>query len=653
MYFTENLLEALNGENSDLFSSLSANNDHKFQFHFVPLSGLNETFSQSFTNRQCVHNCRMSVSPSFSKSIMKSNFETCIADKAAHPNDRYLFKIDGIDCVLVSASKFNWNGYIEMPLNHPDRYLNVEQLSTYYCCPIDLNEDLLMGFSTTGPNNYCLTREMFLRKSEEDLPYRSFDCVKSQITLMAKTCRRRSVFCRQAKSTLILSMFDQLSLSSQQPHHQKPQMNYGNLPVFNNKTPQMNYGNCPVFNKTPQMNYGNCPVFNKTPQMNYGNCPVLNKMHPVLNKMPPVFNKMPAVLNKMPPVLNKMHPVFNKMTPVFNKMPPVFNKMPVMDHGNWSPSNTHLFSSPPFNTPLKKTSDCLKPHKLPSYVSERSAVTAANASLENPSEHQENGINMWFKYMGFPESKYGADKKLVPSDAPLDDTEKFSNQYEMKFDIHECQKNLATNKNEENSSECPENIYINYLAENFSAGKLVPSEAPLDDTELSSNQYGMESFNNECQKNSGTNENEDLSTEHLSTEEFAQGVFVLLTDDLLDEIGQKIEVTLREKGFAVDNIIFDLLDFIIDNLSGAILPKEEIVDQIIKTSAYIATQFKACSKISCKDYRQMLDVLEDCFREVGNSLFTTECQHHKTDINREKIQEPFTLEVDSDDIYLS
>lgn len=123
----------------------------------------------------------------------KSNFEKCVADRAAYPKNVNPFISNGISCAIISVHKFGWNGYLKFPINHPDLKLSPEKFSIIYNVPnkTKVVKDNIVGFSTTGREYYCLLREMVIGKSEEALPYLSFDFVKKQVESLAKLCTLR------------------------------------------------------------------------------------------------------------------------------------------------------------------------------------------------------------------------------------------------------------------------------------------------------------------------------------------------------------------------------------------------------------------------------------------------------------------------------
>jgi hypothetical protein len=136
--------------------------------------------------------CGNESSPMF-KREQSTAFEQCVADRAKYTSGVHRFEFDGIQCIITTVHRFNWNGYVILPSGHPDCKCNTNQLNSIYTVfnGISFAQNGKIGFSTVGPNDYCLLRDVIGDSSESYKPYRSFNFVMGQTQSLAKQVANR------------------------------------------------------------------------------------------------------------------------------------------------------------------------------------------------------------------------------------------------------------------------------------------------------------------------------------------------------------------------------------------------------------------------------------------------------------------------------
>lgn len=113
-----------------------------------------------------------------------NEFRKCVYDRTNHPEDGYEFYVGNVRCEMRPLMKFNWSGYVYMPLNHPDRNVDLNRLQLFYPVHNGIShfENGRMQFDTIGPYDYCPVNELNL----DMLPtYKSFDFVKNETIKLA------------------------------------------------------------------------------------------------------------------------------------------------------------------------------------------------------------------------------------------------------------------------------------------------------------------------------------------------------------------------------------------------------------------------------------------------------------------------------------
>ncbi|XWV25018.1 hypothetical protein QJ856_gp0760 [Tupanvirus deep ocean] len=123
----------------------------------------------------------------------RSPFTLCVADRAAHPEDIYKFEVNGVKFFVRTAHNFNWNGYVVLPVGHPDFGVPAEQLRRIYRVHngVSFSDAGCIGFSTCERGDYCCLREIITCLPESDRTFRDFDFVKSQTEELARQVARR------------------------------------------------------------------------------------------------------------------------------------------------------------------------------------------------------------------------------------------------------------------------------------------------------------------------------------------------------------------------------------------------------------------------------------------------------------------------------
>lgn len=130
-----------------------------------------------------------------------NSFQDSVNDRAVHTDERNSFVVDGIECVVTNIYRFNWNGYVKLPSDHPDFFMNQRQMNSIYSAynGIEYCQDGIIGFTTATENDYCLMREIMTGKSESHLEYKSYNFVKCHTINLAKQVAERYVKRREQK----------------------------------------------------------------------------------------------------------------------------------------------------------------------------------------------------------------------------------------------------------------------------------------------------------------------------------------------------------------------------------------------------------------------------------------------------------------------
>jgi hypothetical protein len=119
----------------------------------------------------------------------KKSFMECVADRANHSEDKYTFNVDELTCFVTSSCKFNWNGYVVLPVNYKNLYRSLNQINSIHSVHngISYFQDGVIGFTTAySEGDYCLLREMSTGQPEHNCTYRSFQFVKEQTCQLAR-----------------------------------------------------------------------------------------------------------------------------------------------------------------------------------------------------------------------------------------------------------------------------------------------------------------------------------------------------------------------------------------------------------------------------------------------------------------------------------
>jgi hypothetical protein len=119
-------------------------------------------------------------------------FRKCIEDRYNHPEDKCDFYYDNIRYIIHSFNKFSWVVTIFFPENHPDKFLNNEEMYQIYSGNRELIRTAIdrLEFSSTEKYDYTpLTNENFHLKPT----YKSFAFMKNEALRIAMKMKSRSL----------------------------------------------------------------------------------------------------------------------------------------------------------------------------------------------------------------------------------------------------------------------------------------------------------------------------------------------------------------------------------------------------------------------------------------------------------------------------
>lgn len=153
-------------------------------------------FLSQSQNCQCNSLVNLAGHAISAKKHMDNLFKKCVADRAAHPEKRYQFRLNGYDCNVLSVCKFNWAGIVFLPHSHPDFGVSVENLNDLYQVHngLDVYQDNSIGFMTLSKNDYCLANICKFEgyySNPLTVEYKDFDFVCSELNILTRCLRTR------------------------------------------------------------------------------------------------------------------------------------------------------------------------------------------------------------------------------------------------------------------------------------------------------------------------------------------------------------------------------------------------------------------------------------------------------------------------------